>query len=84
MIKAESLTKNFRNLVAVDRVSFDIPKGCVFGLIGPNGAGKTTLLKMLMGLTDITSGRVSVLGLNVAGKEDRIFIAWSVTCPRCP
>jgi ABC-2 type transport system ATP-binding protein len=72
MIKAENLTKHFRRLVAVDKVSFDIPKGCVFGLIGPNGAGKTTLLKMLMGLTNITSGQANVLGLDASSEEDRI------------
>ncbi|MGD0383127.1 MAG: ABC transporter ATP-binding protein [Thermoguttaceae bacterium] len=72
MIKAEQLTKHYRRLVAVDRVNLEIPKGCVFGLIGPNGAGKTTLIKMLMGLTKITAGRASVIGLNVADQPDLI------------
>ncbi len=72
MIKAKNLTKHYRRLVAVDNVNLEIPKGCVFGLIGPNGAGKTTLIKMLMGLTKMTAGWASVLGLDAAAKPDRI------------
>jgi ABC-2 type transport system ATP-binding protein len=72
MIKAEQLTKHYRRLVAVDNVNLEIPKGCVFGLIGPNGAGKTTLIKMLMGLTKITAGRASVIGLSVSDQPDLI------------
>jgi ABC-2 type transport system ATP-binding protein len=72
MIKAENLTKHYRRLVAVDNVNLEIPKGCVFGLIGPNGAGKTTLIKMLMGLTKITAGQASVLGLDATANPDRI------------
>jgi len=72
MIKAENLTKHYRRLVAVDNVNLEIPSGCVFGLIGPNGAGKTTLIKMLMGLTNITSGRATVLGLDASMEADHI------------
>jgi ABC-2 type transport system ATP-binding protein len=72
MIKAKNLTKHYRRLVAVDKVSLEIPKGCVFGLIGPNGAGKTTLIKMLMGLTNITAGQATVLGLDASAQPDRI------------
>jgi ABC-2 type transport system ATP-binding protein len=75
MIQAVNLTKHYRRLVAVDHVSLEIPKGCVFGLIGPNGAGKTTLIKMLMGLTKITAGRANINGLNVADLPDRIHRA---------
>jgi ABC-2 type transport system ATP-binding protein len=72
MIKAENLTKHYRRLVAVDNVSLEIPKGCVFGLIGPNGAGKTTLIKMLMGLTNITAGRASIMGVSISDQPDLI------------
>ncbi|MGD0656226.1 MAG: ABC transporter ATP-binding protein [Thermoguttaceae bacterium] len=72
MIKAEQLTKHYRRLVAVDHINLEIPKGCVFGLIGPNGAGKTTLIKMLMGLTKITAGRGTVIGLDASAQPDRI------------
>ena len=66
MIEAESLTKNYGSIRAVDRVSFKIPPGQVFGLLGPNGAGKTTTIKMLTTLTIPDSGRCLIDGLDVA------------------
>ena len=57
MIEAESLTKNYGPIRAVDRVSFKIPPGQVFGLLGPNGAGKTTTIKMFTTLSIPNSGR---------------------------
>jgi ABC-2 type transport system ATP-binding protein len=62
VIAARDLTKRYGAASAVDRISFVINKGEVFGLLGPNGAGKTTTILMMLGLTDITSGSVSVLG----------------------
>ena len=57
MIEAESLTKNYGPILAVDRVSFKILPGQVFGLLGPNGAGKTTTIKMFTTLSIPNSGR---------------------------
>jgi ABC-2 type transport system ATP-binding protein len=62
VIVAESLSKRYGSASAVDQISFNIRKGEVFGLLGPNGAGKTTTILMMLGLTEISSGRVSVLG----------------------
>ena len=62
VIEARNLTKRYGSVTAVDNVSFTVSRGETFGLLGPNGAGKTTTLLMIMGLTDITSGSVSVLG----------------------
>ena len=64
VIAAEALCKRYGKACAVDNVSFAIGKGEVFGLLGPNGAGKTTTILMMLGLTDITSGKVSVLGFD--------------------
>ena len=50
--------------VAVNRLSFSVVKGEVFGFLGPNGAGKTTVLLMLLGLTEPTSGKARVLGID--------------------
>jgi ABC-2 type transport system ATP-binding protein len=64
VIEANSLTKTYGNAVAVDHVSFTVGRGEIFGLLGPNGAGKTTTILMLLGLTEISGGKVSVLGFN--------------------
>ena len=61
-VEAHGLTKRYRNQVAVDGIDFEIGFGEICGLLGPNGAGKTTTILMLMGLTEPTSGRISVLG----------------------
>lgn len=66
VIYARGLTKRFGTTTAVDAIDLDVPYGVVFGLIGPNGAGKTTLIQLLAALLDATSGRASVLDLDVA------------------
>ncbi len=63
-VVAEELTKRFGDFTAVDRVSFRIHPGEVFGWLGPNGAGKTTTIRMLLGLIQPTDGRLSVLGFD--------------------
>ena len=65
-IKAEGLTKRFRTLTAVDRLSFEVEKGEIFGLLGPNGAGKTTTLRMLASLILPSDGSAKVQGYDVA------------------
>jgi ABC-2 type transport system ATP-binding protein len=62
VIAARGLTKSYSGVSVVDNINFDIVRGEVFGLLGPNGAGKTTTILMMLGLTDISSGMVSVLG----------------------
>jgi len=66
MIEAERLRKTFGELVAVDNVSFTARGGEIFGLLGPNGAGKTTTIGCISGLLTPTSGRVRVMGHDVA------------------
>src|ERR1700752_1585566 len=66
VIEAKGLTKTYGHAAAVDHVSFTVGRGEIFGLLGPNGAGKTTTILMLLGLTEISSGEVSVLGFNPA------------------
>ena len=62
MIKADSLRKQYGNIVAVDDVSFEVQKGETFGLLGPNGAGKTTAIKLLCGLLKPDAGTVTLDG----------------------
>jgi ABC-2 type transport system ATP-binding protein len=66
VIAARGLTKSYDKARVVDAINLDIARGEVFGLLGPNGAGKTTTILMMLGLTEISSGKVSVLGHNPA------------------
>ena len=56
MLKTNELCKTFKDQKAVNKVSLNIPKGCVYGLLGPNGAGKSTTLKMITGIMKPTDG----------------------------
>ena len=62
VIRVEGLTKRYGDRLAVDSLSFDVPRGVVAGFIGPNGAGKTTTLAMLLGLVAPSAGTGEVLG----------------------
>jgi ABC-2 type transport system ATP-binding protein len=64
IVETEDLTKIYNVQVAVDHLSFSVVEGEIFGFLGPNGAGKTTTLLMLLGLTEPTSGRARVLGID--------------------
>ncbi len=61
-LAVKNLSKAFGSKKALDGVSFEVQSGEIMGLVGPNGAGKTTLIKLVMGLINPTSGRVSVFG----------------------
>ncbi|MEL9970635.1 MAG: ATP-binding cassette domain-containing protein [Metallosphaera sp.] len=77
-IETQNLTKKYGDFVAVDRISFQVEKGEIFGLLGPNGAGKTTTIKMLTGLTPPTDGDAIVSGFSVRKnpKEVKSRIGW--------
>jgi ABC-2 type transport system ATP-binding protein len=64
VIETQNLTKQYGAQKAVDNVTFNVYEGEIFGLLGPNGAGKTTILLMLLGLTEPSSGKVRVLGVD--------------------
>ncbi|HEX7528868.1 MAG TPA: ATP-binding cassette domain-containing protein, partial [Thermoanaerobaculia bacterium] len=67
LLRCDNLTRKFGTFTAVDRVSFEIPRGKVFGFLGPNGSGKSTTIRMLTGLLKPTSGTATAFGgLDVA------------------
>ncbi len=77
MIVVEELTKRFPlpggdEVLAVDRLSFSVQPGEVYGLLGPNGAGKTTTLRMLLGLLQATSGQASIAGFGSNRHPDEV------------
>ena len=71
-IDAHDLTRRFGGFTAVDRVTFSVKSGEVFGFLGANGAGKTTAIRMLTGLLSPSSGRATVAGHDVLREAERI------------
>lgn len=65
VIRTEGLTKQYKEVTAVDDMSMRVYRGEVFGLLGPNGAGKTTTISMLLGLLRPTSGSAELLGYDM-------------------
>lgn len=72
VIETEELTKKFGNFTAVDKISFSVEKGEIFGFLGANGAGKTTAMKMLCGLSKPTGGKATVGGFDVYSQTESI------------
>jgi ABC-2 type transport system ATP-binding protein len=71
-IETRELTRDFRNLRAVDHLSFGVEAGEIFGFLGPNGAGKTTTIKMLTGQLRPTAGRAWVAGCDVVDERQAL------------
>jgi ABC-2 type transport system ATP-binding protein len=66
VIQVSDLVKAYGNVIAVNRISFEVHQGEVFGMLGPNGAGKTTTTEIIEGLRTADSGSVKVLGMDVS------------------
>ena len=71
-VVVEDLVKRFGDFTAVDHISFEVPKGEIFGFLGPNGAGKSTTIRMLCGILTPTSGRGRVIGFDLLAQSERI------------
>ncbi|MCB0739565.1 MAG: ABC transporter ATP-binding protein, partial [Chitinophagaceae bacterium] len=65
IIRVKNLTKDFKELRAVDSLSFEVTKGQVYGFLGQNGAGKSTTIRMLLSLIKPTAGSIEIFGLNL-------------------
>ncbi len=72
VITTKNLTKTFGNFTAVDRISFEVYKGEIFGFLGANGAGKTTAIRMLCGLSIPSSGEATIAGFDVYKETEKI------------
>jgi len=71
-LEVKDLVKTYKNITAVDGISFTVHPGEVFGLLGPNGAGKTTTLRMLLTLIMPTSGRIRVFGIDTMDNPGKV------------
>lgn len=72
IIAVQNLTKKFGDFTAVKNISFDVYKGEIFGFLGANGAGKTTAMKMLIGISNPTSGKAIVAGFDVKENSEMV------------
>jgi ABC-2 type transport system ATP-binding protein len=79
VIEAVGLVKRFGDFTAVDDVSFEVPRGSVFGLLGPNGAGKTTTVRMMTTLAISTSGSARVAGHDVVKEPEAVRASMGLT-----
>ncbi|HEY3777426.1 MAG TPA: ABC transporter ATP-binding protein [Rhizomicrobium sp.] len=69
VLKVTNLRKTYRDMVAVDRVSFSIAPGEIVGLLGPNGAGKTTTVNMILGVLEPSEGSIGIDGIDLAQRR---------------
>ena len=74
-LSVDRITKQYKNKIAVDRISFDLTEG-VTGLLGANGAGKTTLMRMMSGILTPTSGEISADGIPVQSESYRALLGY--------
>ena len=72
VVRARGLTKRFGGAAVVDGVDLEVSAGECFGLLGPNGAGKSTTIRMILGLSPITAGELTVLGWPIPGREPEV------------
>ncbi len=72
ILEIKDLTKRYGDLVAVNKISFSIEKGEIFGLLGPNGAGKTTTVEMIEGLRKPDSGQIKICGIDALAEPEKI------------
>ncbi len=72
VIECDGLTRRFGNFVAVDNVTFRVPRASVFGLLGPNGSGKSTLIRMLCGVLRPSAGTARIAGFDVVRQTESI------------
>ncbi len=73
IIEVKNLTKKFQQFIAVNDLSFTVPKGSIYGFLGQNGAGKSTTIRMLMGLVQPTTGSMQMFGEKITLSSKKIL-----------
>ena len=73
IIETHNLTKQYGNKTSISDLNIHVKKGRIYGLLGRNGAGKTTTMKILLGLTEPTSGEATIFGKSVQGNEKQVL-----------
>ena len=73
IIETKNLTKQYGSQKSVADLNIHVKRGRIYGLLGRNGAGKTTTMKMLLGLTNPTSGEVKIWGKSLQGNEKKLL-----------
>jgi len=68
----QDVSHRYKDLLAIDRLSLEIPAGKIFGILGPNGSGKSTLFRLVSTLAAIQSGKIEVSGFNVSTQTDQV------------
>ncbi len=81
VVEVKNLTKRFKNIVAVDDISFEIGEKEIVGILGPNGAGKTTTLHMLLGVITPDAGEIRIFGKNLGEHREGILQETNFTSP---
>ncbi len=81
IIEIKDLVKQFKDVRAVDGISFSVEEGSITGLLGPNGAGKTTTIQMILDLITPTSGSISVFGMDMKHHREEILGAMNFSSP---
>src|ERR1700759_3922629 len=76
ILEVSDLQKTFATQIAVDKVSFQLGKGSIFGLLGPNGAGKTTLIRMITGIFYPDAGEILFEGRPFDAQNDILKIGY--------
>ena len=69
ILQTNSLTKKYKNFLALNGLTMNVPKGSIYGFVGKNGAGKTTLIRLICGLQEPTSGSFSLYGIRNDSKD---------------
>ena len=72
VIKTDKLTKKFGDFIAANEITFEVTKGEIFGFLGANGAGKTTAMKMLIGISNPSSGNATIAGFDIYKETEKI------------